>query len=199
MSVIAAGPYSSRWGRLIPIAFITYSLAYVDRANYSFGAAGGMAHDLNINAAASSLLGALFFLGYFFFQVPAAYYAEKRSAKELIFWSLILWGIFAAATGLLTDIGLLSARRDGERGAAGDVDLSQPLVHEGGTLAREYFPHPRQPNHRAVDVDRLRLSGPGIRLARHVHHRRRTANYLGLCLARGRTARSLAGAMSLRS
>jgi hypothetical protein len=42
-SVIAAGRYSSRWARLIPIAFITYSLAYVDRANYSFGAAGGMA------------------------------------------------------------------------------------------------------------------------------------------------------------
>ena len=102
---------TSRWGRLIPIAFITYSLAYVDRANYSFGAAGGMAHDLNIDAAASSLLGALFFLGYFFFQVPAAYYAEKRSAKELIFWSLILWGIFAAATGLLTDIRLLYVDR----------------------------------------------------------------------------------------
>ena len=111
MSVITAGRYSNRWGRLIPIAFITYSLAYVDRANYSFGAAGGMAHDLNINAAASSLLGALFFLGYFFFQVPAAYYAEKRSAKELIFWSLILWGIFAAATGLLTDIRLLYVDR----------------------------------------------------------------------------------------
>src|ERR1019366_2406136 len=63
MSVIAAGTYSSRWGRLIPTAFITYSLAYVDRANYSFGAASGMAHELNINAAASSLLGALFFLG----------------------------------------------------------------------------------------------------------------------------------------
>jgi sugar phosphate permease len=99
--------YSSRWARLIPIAFITYSLAYVDRANYSFGAAGGMAKDLNITAEAASLLGALFFLGYFFFQVPAAYYAQKRSAKELIFWSLILWGIFAAATGLLTDISLL--------------------------------------------------------------------------------------------
>jgi sugar phosphate permease len=112
MSAIAAGPYySNRWGRLIPIAFITYSLAYVDRANYSLGAAGGMAHDLNIDAAASSLLGALFFLGYFFFQVPAAYYAEKRSAKELIFWSLILWGIFAAATGLLTDIRLLYVDR----------------------------------------------------------------------------------------
>ncbi len=103
--------YSSRWARLIPIAFITYSLAYVDRANYSFGAAGGMAKDLNITAEAASLLGALFFLGYFFFQVPAAYYAQKRSAKTLIFWSLILWGIFAAATGLLTHISLLYVDR----------------------------------------------------------------------------------------
>lgn len=99
--------HSGRWSRLIPIAFITYSLAYVDRANYSFGAAGGMAKDLAITAEAASLLGALFFLGYFFFQVPAAWYAEKRTAKELIFWSLILWGIFASATGLLTDIRLL--------------------------------------------------------------------------------------------
>lgn len=99
--------YHSRWARLIPIAFITYSLAYLDRANYSFGAASGMAADLKIDAAASSLLGALFFLGYFFFQIPAAYYAEKRSAKRLIFWSLILWGILAAATGLLSDISLL--------------------------------------------------------------------------------------------
>ena len=71
--------YSSRWARLIPIAFITYSLAYLDRANYSFGAAAGMAADLKIDAAASSLLGALFFLGYFFFQVPAAISWDQRS------------------------------------------------------------------------------------------------------------------------
>lgn len=102
------GPtYSSRWARLIPIAFVAYSLAYLDRANYSFGAASGMASDLNIDAAASSLLGALFFLGYFCFQIPAAMYAERRSAKRLIFWSLILWGVLATATGVLTDISLL--------------------------------------------------------------------------------------------
>src|SRR5664279_4458508 len=106
-----AHAHSSRWTRLIPIAFITYSLAYVDRANYSFGAAGGMATDLRITPEAASLLGALFFLGYFFFQVPAAYYAQKYSAKQLIFWSLILWGIFAAATGLLTDISMLYVDR----------------------------------------------------------------------------------------
>ena len=36
-----------RWLRLIPIAFITYSLAYLDRANYGFGAASGLAEDLS--------------------------------------------------------------------------------------------------------------------------------------------------------
>nr|WP_248562483.1 MFS transporter [Niallia sp. NCCP-28] len=96
-----------RWIRLIPVVFITYSLAYLDRANYSFGAAGGLAHDLNITAATSSLLGALFFLGYFFFQIPGAHYAENQSAKKLIFWSLILWGILATATGLISNVKLL--------------------------------------------------------------------------------------------
>lgn len=96
-----------RWYRLIPIAFITYSLAYLDRANFGFAAAGGMAKDLNITAAISSLLGSLFFLGYFFFQIPGALYAANRSAKKLIFWSLIAWGGLAMATGMINNIGLL--------------------------------------------------------------------------------------------
>lgn len=97
----------SRWYRLIPVAFITYSLAYLDRANFGFGAAGGMAEDLNITAATSSLLGSLFFLGYFFFQIPGALYAANKSAKKLIFWSLILWGALAMATGMISDVKLL--------------------------------------------------------------------------------------------
>lgn len=97
----------SRWYRLLPIAFITYSLAYLDRANFGFGAASGMAADLHITPAMSSLLGSLFFLGYFFFQVPGAVYAEKKSAKKLIFWSLILWGGLAVATGVVSNVNLL--------------------------------------------------------------------------------------------
>ncbi len=96
-----------RWYRLIPIAFITYSLAYLDRANFGFAAAGGMAEDLNITAAMSSLLGSLFFLGYFFFQIPGALYAANRSAKKLIFWSLILWGALAMATGMVNNVNWL--------------------------------------------------------------------------------------------
>jgi len=102
---------TSRWRRLIPIAFITYSLAYLDRANYGFGAAAGLAEDLHITPAISSLLGALFFLGYFCFQVPGGIYAEKHSAKRLIFWSLLLWGALAAVTGMVHNVALLAAIR----------------------------------------------------------------------------------------
>ncbi|MGK9125826.1 MFS transporter [Olivibacter sp. SA151] len=97
----------SRWYRIIPIVFITYSLAYLDRANFGFAAAGGMAEDLKITPSISSLLGSLFFLGYFFFQIPGAHYAAHKSAKKLIFWSLILWGILATATGMVNNVNLL--------------------------------------------------------------------------------------------
>jgi sugar phosphate permease len=100
-----------RWYRLIPIAFITYSLAYLDRANFAFAAAGGMAKDLNITASMSSLLGSLFFLGYFFFQIPGAMYASNKSAKKLIFWSLILWGALAMATGVVSNVNFLISIR----------------------------------------------------------------------------------------
>lgn len=96
-----------RWYRLIPIAFITYSLAYLDRANFGFATAGGMAKDLNITTSISSLLTSLFFLGYFFFQIPGALYAANKSAKKLIFWSLILWGGLATATGLTSNVQFL--------------------------------------------------------------------------------------------
>jgi sugar phosphate permease len=55
----------------------------------------------------SSLLGSLFFLGYFFFQIPGALYAANKSAKKLIFWSLILWGALASATRHISDVRFL--------------------------------------------------------------------------------------------
>lgn len=102
---------STRWLRLGPVVFVTYSLAYVDRANYSIGAAGGLAPDLGITGQAGALLGALFFLGYFSFQIPAAWYAVNHSAKRLMFWSLLTWGALAALTGVISNLYLLYADR----------------------------------------------------------------------------------------
>ncbi|WP_411703951.1 MFS transporter [Edaphovirga cremea] len=100
-----------RWWYIMPIVFITYSLAYLDRANFSFASAAGINDDLGITKGMSSLLGALFFLGYFFFQIPGAIYAERRSVKKLIFVCLILWGICASLTGVVSNIPMLAAIR----------------------------------------------------------------------------------------
>lgn len=98
---------ASRWLYIMPIVFITYSLAYLDRANYSFAAAAGINADLGISKGMSSLLGSLFFLGYFFFQIPGAIYAEKRSVRKLIFACIFLWGLFASLTGMVSNIPML--------------------------------------------------------------------------------------------
>ena len=98
---------SRRWTLLLPVIFITYSLAYLDRANFSFAAAGGMAKDLGITASENALLSALFFLGYFMFQIPGAAYAQKYSVKKLILWGLIGWGLLATVTGLLHNLNAL--------------------------------------------------------------------------------------------
>jgi sugar phosphate permease len=96
-----------RWTVLLPVIFVSYSLSYLDRANFSFGTAAGMSRDLHITGAQNSLLASLFFLGYFLFQIPGAAYAQKYSAKRLIFFGLIGWGVLASATGVITDINLL--------------------------------------------------------------------------------------------
>lgn len=100
-----------RWWYLIPVIFITYSMAYLDRANFSFASAAGINEDLGITPGMSSLLGALFFLGYFFFQIPGAIYAERRSVRKLVFFCLFMWGTCASLTGIVSNITALAIIR----------------------------------------------------------------------------------------
>ena len=96
-----------RWLYLLPVVFVTYSLAYLGRSNFGFGAAAGLAKSLHITESRAAFLASAFFLGYFLFQVPAATYAVRRSATRLIFFALIGWGIFSALTGIIRDYWLL--------------------------------------------------------------------------------------------
>lgn len=100
-----------RWARILPAVFITYSLAYLDRANYGFGAAAGMARSLHISGYQSDLLGALFFLGYFLPQIPGVMLVRRYSARWLIFLALLAWGAFAALTGVIRSFWLLALDR----------------------------------------------------------------------------------------
>lgn len=40
-----AGLGTQRWARLLPISFVTYSLACLDRSNFSLAVAGGIKSD----------------------------------------------------------------------------------------------------------------------------------------------------------
>ncbi|HEY1649833.1 MAG TPA: MFS transporter [Terracidiphilus sp.] len=96
-----------RWFYLMPVVFVTYSLAYLGRSNFGFGAAAGLAKSLNITESGAAFLGSVFFLGYFLFQVPAAAYAVRKSATRLVFFALISWGAFSALTGVFHQYWLL--------------------------------------------------------------------------------------------
>jgi sugar phosphate permease len=91
----------------MPAVFVTYSLAYLGRSNFGFGAAAGLAAALKITESRAAFLGSVFFFGYFLFQVPAASYATRKSAARLVFFALISWGILSALTGVIRDFWLL--------------------------------------------------------------------------------------------
>ncbi|QKJ87528.1 MFS transporter [Paramixta manurensis] len=109
MDRVALSP--RRWFYIMPVVFITYSLAFLDKANYSFAAAGGINDDLGITKGLSSLIGALFFMGYFAFQIPGGILAERTSVRKLLAISLIIWGLCATATGLVHSVPILIALR----------------------------------------------------------------------------------------
>ncbi len=76
---------TKRWWYIMPIVFITYSLAYLDRANFSFASAAGITEDLGITKGISSLLGALFFPRLLLLPDPRRYLcgAPQRSQTDL--------------------------------------------------------------------------------------------------------------------
>lgn len=100
-----------RWLRILPAVFITYSLAYLDRSNFGFGVAGGMAQTLALTQQQISLLAAVFFLGYFLFQIPGARLVRRMSLRRLVGGLLVVWGAMAALTGVVHSLSALIAIR----------------------------------------------------------------------------------------
>lgn len=101
---------ADRFARVLPLAFVTYSLAFLDRNNFGY-AGDGMKASLHLSDTMSSLLPALFFPGYFLLQIPAANYASRRSVRWLVFWALILWGLLSSLLGVLSSVPLLVVDR----------------------------------------------------------------------------------------
>lgn len=89
-----------RYARIIPVAFLMYTIAFMDRLNISL-ALPQMEKQLHFGAAVSGLAFGIFFFGYLILQVPGGHLAERWSAKWFIFILLIVWGCFAVLTGFV--------------------------------------------------------------------------------------------------
>jgi MFS family permease len=94
---------TQRWVRIIPAAFLMYTISFMDRNNIAFGFFG-IRKDLAIDATASGLAAGIFFVGYLFLQVPGSLLAEKWSAKRFITISLVVWSLCAMATALVQNL-----------------------------------------------------------------------------------------------
>lgn len=87
--------------RLLPLLFICYVIAYVDRANVSI-AKLTMTKDLpGFDNAVIGLGAGMFFLGYFLLEIPGTLIVERWSARKWISRIMVTWGIMAALTALV--------------------------------------------------------------------------------------------------
>jgi ACS family tartrate transporter-like MFS transporter len=84
-------------GRLIPFVFLCYVVAYVDRVNIGFAAAD-MQRDLRLGDDVYGFGAGLFFLGYFFFEVPSNLVLQRIGARLWIARIMFVWGLVSMAT-----------------------------------------------------------------------------------------------------
>lgn len=79
--------------RVIPVLFVCYIAAYLDRVNVGFAKLQMQADVPQISDAVYGLGAGIFFLGYFIFEVPSNILLEKVGARFWIARIMVSWGI----------------------------------------------------------------------------------------------------------
>ena len=88
--------YSKVTRRLIPLLFLCYVAAYLDRVNVGF-AKLSMLKDLHFSETIYGFGAGIFFVGYFIFEVPSNVILHKLGARLWIARVMITWAIISAA------------------------------------------------------------------------------------------------------
>src|SRR5712671_4383568 len=94
----AAKAAPSRWTRIIPVALVMYTIAFIDRTNISL-ALPRISHDLHLDPQQAGTVAGIFFWGYLALQIPGGHLAKHWSAKKFIGVLLVVWAIFAVGCG----------------------------------------------------------------------------------------------------
>lgn len=88
--------YSKVTWRLLPVLMICYLVAYLDRVNIGF-AKLQMLGDLGFSETVYGLGAGMFFIGYFFFEVPSNMILHRVGARIWIGRIMITWGLVSGA------------------------------------------------------------------------------------------------------
>ena len=82
--------------RLIPLLFLSYIIAYIDRINIGFAKLQlreVLGVDPNVFGGVYGLGAGLFFIGYFIFEVPSNLVMQRVGARLWIARIMIVWGL----------------------------------------------------------------------------------------------------------
>lgn len=82
--------------RLVPFLMVCYFIAYLDRVNVGFAGAT-MSKDLGFSAAAFGGAAGIFFIAYFFFEVPSNLALNAFGARRWIARIMFTWGLVSGA------------------------------------------------------------------------------------------------------
>ncbi len=88
--------FSKVMWRLVPLLFLGYVVAFLDRVNVGF-AQLQMARDLAFSDAVYGFGAGIFFIGYFVFEVPSNLILSKVGARIWIARIMITWGLISSA------------------------------------------------------------------------------------------------------
>lgn len=89
-----------RWARIIPIAIVMYTVAFINRTSISM-ALPQISRDFHMTAPQAGSVAGIFFWGYLILQIPGGYLAEHWSARKFVAILLVVWAACAVAGGLV--------------------------------------------------------------------------------------------------
>jgi MFS transporter, ACS family, tartrate transporter len=82
--------------RLVPFLILLYTIAFLDRANLGYAS-------LEMTKELYGFGAGVFFLGYWFLEIPGAIFVERWSARKGISRIMVSWGLAAKVLELTPD------------------------------------------------------------------------------------------------